>query len=38
MFLGLALNFHSHEREKIASASGGIGVIRYLSKQISCYV
>ena len=38
--LDSALNFHSHShvKEKIVSACRGIGVIRYLSKYVSCDV
>ena len=38
MILDSALNFHSHVKEKIVSASRGIRVIRYLSKYVSCDV
>ena len=38
MILDSCLNFNSPVREKIISARRGIGVIRYLSKYVSCDV
>ena len=38
MILDSALNFHSHVKEKIVSARRRIGVIRYLSRYVSCNV